>query len=171
MGAAQLLTALRPESEFCAVAAESPFSTLREIAYDRVGQFFSTGPWLGRTLFLPIVEGAFVYAYLHYHIDLGQISPLEATASSHVPIFLIHGQQDSNIPVRHSRALKAHSPALALWEVPGADHCGAISAAHAEFEEKLMAWFKGHSRTKTSSVVSKLCFPSITRAQKRIFPV
>ena len=35
MGAAQLLQALDHESRFCAVAAESPFSNLEEIAYDR----------------------------------------------------------------------------------------------------------------------------------------
>jgi uncharacterized protein len=53
MGAAQLLQSLKTEPRFCAVAAESPFSTFREIAYDRVGQFFYTGPWLGRTFLRP----------------------------------------------------------------------------------------------------------------------
>src|SRR5690242_9331386 len=36
MGAAQLLQSLQAEPHFCAVAAESAFSTFREIAYDRV---------------------------------------------------------------------------------------------------------------------------------------
>jgi uncharacterized protein len=44
MGAAGLLQSLQSESRFCAVAAESPFSTFREIAYDRLGQFFHSGP-------------------------------------------------------------------------------------------------------------------------------
>src|SRR5260370_385048 len=35
MGAAQLLQSLQTEPHFCAVAAESPFSSFREIAYDR----------------------------------------------------------------------------------------------------------------------------------------
>ena len=48
MGAAQLLQSLEVEPGFCAIVAESSFSTFREIAYDRVGQFFQTGPWLGR---------------------------------------------------------------------------------------------------------------------------
>ena len=62
MGAAGLLQSLQSESRFCAVAAESPFSAFREIAYDRVGQFFHTGPWLGRTIVRPMVECAFIYA-------------------------------------------------------------------------------------------------------------
>src|SRR5512133_353167 len=39
MGAAILLQAVR-EVPFCAVVAESPFASFREIAYIRVGQFF-----------------------------------------------------------------------------------------------------------------------------------
>src|ERR1700730_3985269 len=61
MGAAGLLQSLHSESRFCAVAAESPFSSFREIAYDRVGQFFHTGPLLGRTIVRPMVECAFIY--------------------------------------------------------------------------------------------------------------
>ena len=53
MGAAQLLQSLTVESRFCALAAESSFSTFREIAYDRMGQPFHLGPWFGRTLFRP----------------------------------------------------------------------------------------------------------------------
>jgi predicted alpha/beta-fold hydrolase len=40
MGAAQMLQAVAVEQRFCAVAAESSFSTFREIGYDRIGQFF-----------------------------------------------------------------------------------------------------------------------------------
>jgi uncharacterized protein len=70
MGAALLLGSLSSETGFCAVAAESPFSTLREVAYDRVGQFFRLGPWLGRSVFRPVVEVAFQYARWKYGLDL-----------------------------------------------------------------------------------------------------
>jgi uncharacterized protein len=171
MGAAQLLAALSTEPDFCAVAAESSFSTFREIAYDRVGQFFHTGTWLGRTLLYPIVEAAFAYARWHDHVDLAGISPLNAASSSRVPIFLIHGRQDSNIPVRHSRAIAAQNASLVLWEVPNADHCGAISVAPEEFENKLIAWFQRHTRVKTANLSSNPRFPSITASQLRIFHV
>jgi hypothetical protein len=69
MGAAQLLQSLPSEPRFSAVAVESPFSSFREIAYDRVGQFFHTGPWLGRTVLRSIVEAAFGYARLKYQLD------------------------------------------------------------------------------------------------------
>ena len=144
MGAAQLLQSLEAEPYFCAVAAESPFSSFREIAYDRVGQFFHTGPWLGRTLLRPVVDVAFSYAKLKYKMDFEQISPEAKVATTKVPVLLIHGQIDSNIPVRHSRRIAAKQPSASLWEVANANHCGAISTSPREFEQRLAHWFEDH---------------------------
>ena len=141
MGAAQLLQSLSVESRFCALAAESSFSSFREIAYDRMGQPFHLGPWFGRTLLRPVVEFAFLYVRWKYHLDMLQASPKNSVAATAVPILLIHGQIDSNIGIRHSRQIHANAPHTVLWEVPNADHCGAISAAPSEFEHRLLAWF------------------------------
>src|SRR5450432_300449 len=145
MGAAQLLQALRTETRFCAVVAESPFASFREIGYDRVGQPFNTGPWLGRTILRPIVEFAFLYARLKYKLDFEQVSPEDAVARTKVPISLIHGKADSNIPVRHADLLVARNPGISLWEVPNADHCGAMSTAPEDFAEKVLNWFMSHT--------------------------
>jgi uncharacterized protein len=155
MGAAPLLESLATESRFCAVAAESPFSSFREIAYDRVGQFFHTGPWVGRSILRPVVEVAFRFARWKYHLDFEQVSPDRAVATTHVPVLLIHGQQDSNIPVRHSRRITMDNPHLTLWEVPGADHCGAISTARPEFERRLLRWFDGHAGATATSATGE----------------
>lgn len=141
MGASQLLQSLATESRFCAVVAESPFSTFREIAYDRMGQPFHLGTWVGRTVLRPLVEIAFLRARWKYGLRMGDISPENAVSRSNVPVLLIHGQIDRNIPVRHSRAIHAWAPQTVLWEVPGADHCGAVAAAPEEFESKVLAWF------------------------------
>jgi uncharacterized protein len=145
MGAAQLLQSLDTGTRLCAVVAESPFATFREIAYDRMGQPFHLGPWVGRTLLRPLVEIAFLRARWKYKLDMSQVSPKEATAATHVPVLLIHGQIDSNIPIRHSRLIHARRSETVLWEVPGADHCGAISAAPQEFEERVLSWFSHSS--------------------------
>ena len=145
MGAAQLLQALKKETRFCAVAVESPFASFRKIAYDRAGQFFHTGPWLGRTILRPVVDFAFFYARWKYKLDFEQLSPLETVAASDVPVLLIHGAEDTNIPIRHSRLIAAARPGTPLWEVPHANHCGAISVAPGEFEQKLTEWFALHS--------------------------
>jgi uncharacterized protein len=145
MGAAQLLQSLRSETRFCAVVAESPFASFREIGYDRVGQRFHTGSWLGRTILRPIVEFAFVYARLKYRLDFEQVSPEDAIARTQVPIFLIHGKVDSNIPVRHAELIVTRNPGVSLWEVPNADHCGARSTAPDEFRDKVLGWFASHA--------------------------
>jgi pimeloyl-ACP methyl ester carboxylesterase len=141
MGAAELLQSLTAEPRFCAVAAESSFSNFHEIAYDRMGQPFHLGPWFGRTLFRPIVEFAFLRARWKYHLDMQQVSPEGSVATTTVPVLLIHGQIDSNIPLRHARRIQARNPKAILWEVPNTDHCGAISAAPQEFNRRLLAWF------------------------------
>jgi pimeloyl-ACP methyl ester carboxylesterase len=151
MGAAQLLQALQMESRFCAVVAESSFSTFREIAYDRMGQAFHSGAWVGQTVLRPLVEVAFLRARWKYGLSMGEVSPEAAVASSHVPVLLIHGQVDGNIPVRHSRAIHARAPQTALWEVPGADHCGAVAVARDEFERRIIGWF-GQSAVMSQKV-------------------
>jgi uncharacterized protein len=147
MGAAELLQSLAVEPQFCAVAAESSFSTFREIAYDRMGQPLHLGPWFGRTLFRPVVEFALLYVRWKYRLDMQQVSPDDSVAATKVPVFLIHGQIDSNIPVRHSLQIHADNPNTVLWEVPHADHCGAISAAPQEFEQRLLKWFRESEQT------------------------
>ena len=145
MGAAQLLQSLETDPGFCAVVAESSFSTFREIAYDRAGQFFQTGPWLGRSILRPVVEAAFLYSQWKYGLQTAKISPEDAVVKSQVPNFLIHGALDTNIPMRHSKSIQARNKSVILWEVPKANHCGAISTAPAEFEARLISWFELHS--------------------------
>jgi alpha-beta hydrolase superfamily lysophospholipase len=140
MGAAELLQSLDTHPHFCAVAAESPFANFREIAYDRMGQPFHLGPWVGRIVLRPLVEVAFLRVRLKYHLNLDDISPEDSAAAATIPVFLIHGQIDSNIPVRHSQRIHAHAPNTILWEVPGADHCGALSTSPKEFEHRSLAW-------------------------------
>jgi len=142
MGAAQLLQSLDTHPKICAVAAESSFANFREIAYDRMGQPFHLGPWMGRIVLRPLVEVAFLRARWKYNLKMNEISPENSAAATNIPILLIHGQIDSNIPLRHSRRIHALNPQTQLWEVPGADHCGALSVAPEEFEQRLADWFR-----------------------------
>jgi pimeloyl-ACP methyl ester carboxylesterase len=151
MGAAQLLESLETGTRFCAVVAESPFSNFREIAYDRMGQPFHLGPWVGRTVLWPVVEVALLRAWWKYNLNMQEVSPEDSIARAHVPVLLIHGQIDSNIPVRHSRRIHARDPQTVLWEVPGADHCGAIVTAPREFERRVIGWMTPTPQVTTAA--------------------
>jgi uncharacterized protein len=71
------------------------------------------------------------------------VSPANAVRSTRVPILLIHGTADTNVPPSHSRALHALNPTMTgLWEVPGALHVSALTAAPKEYEERVVAWFR-----------------------------
>lgn len=144
MGAAQLLQALAVESRFCAVAAECPFSSLRETSYDRMGQRFHRGPWLGQTLLRPVVESAFLYTRLRYGFNMDRVSPEDVVAATHVPVLLIHGQDDVNIPLRHSRRIASRNSAVVLWELPKTGHSNAIDTSPKELETRLIDWFGSH---------------------------
>ena len=145
MGAAQLLQALSNEKRFCAVVADSSFATFREVAYARVGRAFHTGPWLGATVFRPMVDVGFLYIRLRYGFDMEKASPSDAVAASATPVLLIHGMEDHNIPPFHSDEIERRNPShVVVWKVPGATHTGASQAAPREFERRVLDWFSTH---------------------------
>lgn len=153
MGAAMLLQSLAGDNrDFCAVTADSPFAEFKEVAFDRVGQPFGAGPWLGKTLLRPLVEVAFVYAKGKYGCEFSDASPQLALNGSQVPVLLIHGEQDYNIPIRHAQALKAAHPALEFWSVPGASHTGAHGIATEEYERRVLNWFASANSSAASAV-------------------
>jgi len=144
MGGAILLQSVKT-TPFCAVVAESPFSSFREVAFVRAGQIFHAGSWIGRFALRPAVELAFLYGRATRGVDLANASPEQAVVGTRVPILLIHGLADDNIPVRQSEAIRAHNPAdISLWEVPAAGHCGAINVAPTEFSRRVLDWFVSH---------------------------
>jgi uncharacterized protein len=144
MGAAILLQAVAVEPDFCAVVAESGFASFREAGYDRLGQWFGTGPWLGRTVLRPAVDAGFLYADIRYGVDFERASPEMAIAGSRVPVLLIHGLADDNLPPRHSERIRAGNPAVVLWEPPNVGHCGAENAEPDEYQRRVVGWFDSY---------------------------
>jgi uncharacterized protein len=155
-GAAQLLQALPKEPRFCAVVAESPFATFREVAYARFGRPFHAGPWLGRTFFRLAVDVGFLYVRLRYGLNMESASPEQAVLRTSVPVLLIHGLNDINIPPYHSDLIRARNPSdVEVWKVPGAAHTAAHNVAPQEFERRVLGWFEEHSTNPTPTSAPK----------------
>lgn len=151
MGAAEILESLAKEDRYCAIVAECPFATFREVAYARFGRPFNLGPWLGKTFFWPTVEVGFWYVHYKFALNMNQASPADAVARAHVPIFLLHGLSDRNIPSSQSVEIQAHNPEMiSLWRVAGAGHCGTHSVVPEQFEQKVLGWFVEHPSPKQS---------------------
>jgi fermentation-respiration switch protein FrsA (DUF1100 family) len=147
MGAAIVLDGAALEPGFCAIVAESPFSSFRDAAYIRIGQALGTGPWLGQTLLRPAVESGLIYARFRYGVDLANSSPEKAVAHTQVPILLIHGLADDNLPPVNSERIKAADAAAQLWEPASAGHLGAVTVAPKEYERRVVGWFESHDRS------------------------
>ncbi|MFN7932441.1 MAG: alpha/beta fold hydrolase [Bryobacteraceae bacterium] len=143
MGASILLQAIGAGVPIRALVADCPFVTFHDVAYDRIGGILGIRPF-SRLLLWPAVEPAFLYARLRHGLNLYRASPLDGIRSAKVPVLLIHGLEDVNIPVDHSRQLQAANTRLAqLWEVPRAAHVSAIATEPAEYERRVLAWFNG----------------------------
>ena len=147
MGAALVMESLRTEPRFCAVVAESGFAEFRRVAIDRIADKMSWPMWLTRLLAAPVVKAGFVYARMRYGLDFSRANPVDAVAATQVPLLLIHGIDDTNIRVAHSEELHAANPhQTELWEVPGANHCGAVNAHPQEFASRVLQWLSSHDR-------------------------
>lgn len=143
MGASILLQAVGAGVPIRALVADCPFVTFHDVAYDRLGGYLGIRP-LARLLLWPAVEPAFLYARLRHGLDLYRVSPLDGIRRATVPVLLIHGGKDRNIPIDHSRQLHAANTHLAqLWEIPGAAHVDAFASEPAEYERRVLAWFNG----------------------------
>jgi len=100
MGAGNSLAVSGNESRFCAVVAESAFSTL-------------------------FTEIAYRHFKCRYGPDLDTANPIDIASRSHTPILLIHGQADRNVLPFNSGEILAASHRNAAVAREGAGHCGA----------------------------------------------
>lgn len=136
LGAAIVLQAI-PQAGFAAVVAESPFVCFPDIA-------------AYRTFGLrPLASTAMLYASLRHGLALEDACPLHALAEDRTgtPVLLIHGVDDVNIPVEHSRQLTAvDSARIVLWEVPGAGHVQVLGRTFPAYSQRVITFFAGHSR-------------------------
>jgi fermentation-respiration switch protein FrsA (DUF1100 family) len=76
-------------------------------------------------------------------VDIGVIDPRRAIAKAQVPILIIHGAGDRQIPVEHARLLYEAAPPdrAELWIIEGADHGGTYARDPKKYREKVLAFF------------------------------
>ena len=89
-----------------------------------------------------MLPAGLLYARIRYSLDLTAASPLESGGRLTTPLLLIHGEDDTNIPPAHSRAIAAGRAGIQLWLVPGAGHTGASRQEPAEFRRRVLEWFE-----------------------------
>ncbi len=139
MGAAVLINALPHERRLERIVAESPFTSFREAAYDKLAGRAGIPRWLAHLAFRPVGELAFLYVRWRYGFNLHSTRPVDALRRAGQPVLLIHGADDQAILAQHLRRLQAISGAE-YWEVAGAAHTEPIRVAPNEYERRVIAW-------------------------------
>jgi uncharacterized protein len=142
MGASIALQAAAVDDRIDGVVAEDAFRNLREVAYDYAGLHWN--PWLGKTLFRPAVIFAVRAADREGDFRAEDVSPEKAVAARAFPVLLICGGADRIVPCRHARSIfdVAAGP-RELWVVPEAGHTQAYGMEPAEFERRVLEFFRG----------------------------
>ncbi len=154
MGAAIAVEATAVTPQICAAAVEDPFARFRPVIYERLGHETGLGTPFWRTAGWPMVRVAIGWAHLRYGVWLPDARPDVAVAHSEVPVLLMTGTADDNIPMHHAQELEAICGSrCALWVVPGAGHGGISGVAGAQFGHRILVWFQTHDTPGAAPVL------------------
>ena len=135
MGAATCLMTTPECEDIAAVVVDGAYADIVSIVES---EFANRSDLPG--FFLPII--LFMTDKL-YDVDFTAIKPIEALKDITVPVFIIHGGQDSMVPVEHAYRLAevCRNPDSQSWVVPEAEHCEAYIERPEEYVTKVLSFF------------------------------
>jgi len=122
-----------------ATVADSPYASLEQLI---ARQFF----FLPGITKWPFVELTKFYAWLLLGLRVADAAPAEAVRDLDIPLLIIHGEADLQIPLEHSQAIYANADPkrTQLWIVPGADHGFAHGLEGPRYEVRVRQFFEKH---------------------------
>ena len=137
MSAASFIMARHPD--IGAIVSDSSYATLEGLIERQF--FFFPGPtkW-------PFVALTELYAWLLLGVKMSDAAPADAVKHLPSPLFVIHGDEDSQIPVKHARQIEANAnpSTTEVWIVQGADHGLAHAFAGPQYEIRIREFFVRH---------------------------
>ena len=139
MGAATSVLGVSQEPGIRALVADSPFANASDLIAQEVSRQTPVPKWLV-PVFMP---GTVLAADLLHDIKLGELSPETAVADIGYPILLIHGVEDTRIPVEQGiRVHEAAHPDSILWLAPDVDHVDAFLTYPEEYTNRVATYFQ-----------------------------
>jgi len=85
----------------------------------------------------PFVKMTNIYARIFFGVHPREISPALAIKNKNIPILVIHGEKDSQIPVENVHLLKESNPSIELWIVESANHGQAYALYKEEYKKRV----------------------------------
>ena len=119
-----------------AVIADSPYANLENMV-KHVYRIF--GP-----LKYPFVLTTNILSKLFFGVSPKHISPANAVKETAVPILLMHGNEDTQIPVQNAHEIKENNPNIELWIVPNSDHGQAHAMHTKKYEQRVLSFLQKH---------------------------
>jgi dipeptidyl aminopeptidase/acylaminoacyl peptidase len=138
-GGAVALTLGAADSRVQAVVAVAPFSSLRSVMADYERKYL---PYPLKLIPDAWFQGAVDEAASLAAFDPDAQSPLHAVQRSREQILLIHGEDDNQVPLRHSQALAAAAGSRAsVLTAPGGTHENMAFDPSGSLARQSVAWF------------------------------
>lgn len=139
MGGAAIL--MSESKDLKAVIIDSTYAT-GDLILERLYPFFPS------VLKLPFVGLTKFYSLIFLKINANEVSPLNSIQKIDSPILLIHGEKDSQIPVKNTHLLfeNSNKDKTELWIVPDADHGMAFALYPEEYQDRVIRFFEKYLR-------------------------
>lgn len=99
------------------------------------------GPF--KFLFVKITN---IFSMIFFKVHPRKVSPALAIKDSDIPIFVIHGEKDSQIPVENAYLLKESNPNIEFWVVKDSDHGEAYALAEDEYKKRVKDFLKKYMK-------------------------
>jgi len=136
-GAMALALAAAEDSRIDVVVLDSPFTSPRDLLYDKARHVPLAGPL--------VADWLLALASVQTGTDFFGVSAERAVASLHDrPVFVIHGDEDVMMPASQSQRLYDAAPGpKAIWFGPG-PHSNIITTEPDEYGRRLFAFLDKH---------------------------
>jgi pimeloyl-ACP methyl ester carboxylesterase len=139
-GAAVAIELSARDARIGAVVSIAPFSSLREVTADYERNYLP-GPlrFVPDAWFQRAVDAAGARA----RFDPDRAAPARAVTRSTAPVLLVHGDADTQVPLRHSTAIaQAAGKRAELMEIPGATHADMPADRTGTIRRAAVEWFE-----------------------------
>lgn len=135
MGASMAIQLAAEDPRIRAVVADSPFASLGDLVAGYYARYFLPGRWIAA---LTAFWNRLIFGW-----NIADLSPEADASEPHQrPLLIIHGDEDSVIPLRHAERIHQAAGARSqLWVAAGVDHCGAYFQNRAVYIQRVADFF------------------------------
>lgn len=117
-----------------AIFADSPYASVESLLRERYG---SSG--IMQPVSIAIMKAL---SRLLLGISISEISAEKSVRFLDVPILILHGTADEQVPVGNAHSLKAANPEIELWIIEGLNHNDERNFSGSGYEERVRSFFR-----------------------------